>query len=68
MLEIYNETVRDLLVLGRSGTLDANGSASKQYAIKHDSSGNTHVAELTIVDVYSIKDVSFLLNQAMQSR
>ncbi|XP_020103357.1 kinesin-like protein KIN-14H isoform X2 [Ananas comosus] len=68
MLEIYNETVRDLLVPGRSGTLDANGSASKQYAIKHDSSGNTHVAELTIVDVYSIKDVSFLLNQAMQSR
>uniref|UniRef100_A0A6V7QUD3 Kinesin-like protein n=1 Tax=Ananas comosus var. bracteatus TaxID=296719 RepID=A0A6V7QUD3_ANACO len=68
MLEIYNETVRDLLVPGRSGTLDANGSASKQYAIKHDLSGNTHVAELTIVDVYSIKDVSFLLNQAMQSR
>ncbi|XP_073003337.1 kinesin-like protein KIN-14H [Typha latifolia] len=68
MLEIYNETIRDLLLPGRPGSLELSGAASKQYAIKHDSNGNTNVSDLTIVDVYSIKDVSFLLNQAAQSR
>ncbi|EHA8587297.1 kinesin-like protein KIN-14H [Cocos nucifera] len=68
MLEIYNETIRDLLSPSRPGSLDANAALSKQYAIKHDSNGNTNVSDLTIVDVCSIKEVSFLLQQAAQSR
>ncbi|XP_017696446.2 kinesin-like protein KIN-14H isoform X3 [Phoenix dactylifera] len=68
MLEIYNETIRDLLSLSRPGSLDANAALSKQYAIKHDSNGNTQVSDLTVVDVCSLKEVSFLLQQAAQSR
>lgn len=68
MLEIYNETIRDLVSPSRPGSLDANAALSKQYAIKHDSNGNTQVSDLTIVDVCSIKEVSFLLQQAAQSR
>ncbi|XP_062170285.1 kinesin-like protein KIN-14N [Alnus glutinosa] len=60
MLEIYNETIRDLL--------STPGVAGKQYAIKHDANGNAHVSDLTIVDVRSAKEVSFLLDQAAQSR
>ncbi|KAM0932119.1 putative minus-end-directed kinesin ATPase [Dioscorea sansibarensis] len=66
MLEIYNETIRDLLSPIRPGSnFDAN---VKQYAIKHDLNGNTHVSDLTIIDVCSINEVSFLLQQAAQSR
>ncbi|XAR53732.1 Minus-end-directed kinesin ATPase [Bertholletia excelsa] len=72
MLEIYNETIRDLLSPNRSNGLDSarteNGGAGKQYAIKHDPNGNTHVSDLTIIDVCSIKEVSSLLQQAAQSR
>ncbi|XP_061341790.1 kinesin-like protein KIN-14N isoform X2 [Gastrolobium bilobum] len=71
MLEIYNETIRDLLSTNKS-TSDAtrleNGSPGKQYTIKHDANGNTHVSDLTIVDVKSIREVAFLLNQAASSR
>ncbi|XP_027342373.1 kinesin-like protein KIN-14N isoform X1 [Abrus precatorius] len=71
MLEIYNETIRDLLSTNKS-SLDAtrteNGTPGKQYAIKHDASGNTHVSDLTVVDVQSVKEVAFLLNQAANSR
>ncbi|XP_076890246.1 kinesin-like protein KIN-14N [Bidens hawaiensis] len=66
MLEIYNETIRDLLSPNKPcGTESGN---KQQYAIKHDSNGNTHVSDLTIVDVRSSKEVSFLLNRAGQSR
>ncbi|ONK65923.1 uncharacterized protein A4U43_C06F2380 [Asparagus officinalis] len=67
MLEIYNETIRDLLAPIRSSNFDATAAHSK-FAIKHDSNGNTHVSDLTVVDVCSIKEVSFLLRQAAQSR
>ncbi|KAM0040280.1 putative minus-end-directed kinesin ATPase [Helianthus debilis subsp. tardiflorus] len=67
MLEIYNETIRDLLSSNKSSVADS-GSNKQQYAIKHDSNGNTHVSDLTIVDVRSSKEVSFLLNRAGQSR
>ncbi|KAG0449957.1 hypothetical protein HPP92_027019 [Vanilla planifolia] len=66
MLEIYNETIRDLLSPNRSNSIDQ--TLNKQYTIKHDSSGNTHVSDLTVVDVCSINEVSFLLNQAARSR
>ncbi|KAL5545517.1 hypothetical protein UlMin_005204 [Ulmus minor] len=39
-----------------------------QYAIKHDANKYTHVYDLAIVDVSSIKDISSLLHQATQSR
>ncbi|OIV99136.1 hypothetical protein TanjilG_01111 [Lupinus angustifolius] len=71
MLEIYNETIRDLLSSNRlssEATRLENGTPGKQYTIKHDASGNTHVSDLTVVDVNSIKEVGFLLNQAANSR
>ncbi|KAL0306427.1 UNVERIFIED_CONTAM: Kinesin-like protein KIN-14C [Sesamum radiatum] len=69
MLEIYNETIRDLLAPNRSG-FDASRAenAGKQYSIKHDANGNTYVSDLTIVDVHSSKEVSYLLDRAAQSR
>ena len=67
MLEIYNETIRDLLSTNRSSPLE-NGTPGKQYTIKHDANGNTYVSDLTVVDVQSIKEVAFLLNQAANSR
>ncbi|KAE8125657.1 hypothetical protein FH972_020436 [Carpinus fangiana] len=67
MLEIYNETIRDLISTNRSSPTE-NGVAGKQYSIKHDANGNSHVSDLTIVDVRSAKEVSFLLDQAAQSR
>lgn len=45
-----------------------NGTPGKQYTIKHDVNGNTHVSDLTVVDVHSAKEVAFLLNQAANSR
>ncbi|KAJ9671975.1 hypothetical protein PVL29_025565 [Vitis rotundifolia] len=71
MLEIYNETIRDLLSTNRSCSdvsRTENGVAGKQYAIKHDANGHTHVSDLTVVDVRSTREVSFLLDQAAQSR
>ncbi|KAF0931468.1 hypothetical protein E2562_004591 [Oryza meyeriana var. granulata] len=65
MLEIYNETIRDLLATNRTTIQD--GGSSK-YSIKHDANGNTHVSDLTIVDVSSINEVSSLLKRAAQSR
>ncbi|CAA0815918.1 Kinesin-2 [Striga hermonthica] len=69
MLEIYNETIRDLLAPNRTCS-DASRAenAGKQYAIKHDANGNTQVSDLTIVDVQSSKEVSYLLERAAQSR
>jgi kinesin family protein C1 len=72
MLEIYNETIRDLLSTNRSSGFDMsrteNGGLGKQYTIKHDANGNTCVSDLTIIDVCSIKEISSLLQQAAQSR
>lgn len=72
MLEIYNETIRDLLATTNKAPSDAtraeNGTPGKQYSIKHDASGNTLVSDLTVVDVESVKEVAFLLNQAANSR
>ncbi|KAK8618326.1 hypothetical protein V6N13_132320 [Hibiscus sabdariffa] len=72
MLEIYNETIRDLLSNNRSvgsdPTRPENAVSGKQYTIKHDANGNTCVSDLTIVDVSSITEISSLLRQAAQSR
>ncbi|XP_078433726.1 kinesin-like protein KIN-14H [Wolffia australiana] len=68
MLEIYNESIRDLLATGRSNGCDGGSSSGKQYQIKHDQNGNTVVSDLTVVDVCSIQEVSYLLRRASQSR
>ncbi|GMI63705.1 kinesin 3, KINESIN-LIKE PROTEIN IN ARABIDOPSIS THALIANA C [Hibiscus trionum] len=68
MLEIYNETIRDLISINRDSSRTENGVAGKQYMIKHDANGNTQVSDLTIVDVRSSREVSFLLDQAARSR
>lgn len=68
MLEIYNESIRDLLSVSRSNGPDASPATGKQYGIKHDQNGNTVVSDLTVVDVCSIKEVSYLLRRAAQSR
>ncbi|KAK3141195.1 hypothetical protein QOZ80_4BG0330690 [Eleusine coracana subsp. coracana] len=65
MLEIYNETIRDLLSTNRMATQD--GGSSK-YNIKHDANGNTHVSDLTVLDVTSINEVSSVLRRAARSR
>ena len=65
MLEIYNETIRDLLAPGRSSSEMAGG---KQYTIKHDSQGNTTVSDLTTTNVFSTADVTSLLEKASHSR
>ncbi|KAJ1287343.1 hypothetical protein BS78_02G002800 [Paspalum vaginatum] len=65
MLEIYNETIRDLLVMNR---ITAQDGGSSKYNIKHDANGNTNVSDLTVVDVTSINEVSSLLRRAAQSR
>ncbi|XP_047967701.1 kinesin-like protein KIN-14N [Salvia hispanica] len=69
MLEIYNEAIRDLLSTNKS-TFDASRveNSAKQYAIKHDANGNTFVSDLTILDVRSSREVSYLLERAAQSR
>lgn len=64
MLEIYNETIRDLLSSNRS----SNGIGVKQHSIKLDGNGNMYVTDLTIVDVCTIQEVSSLLRRAAQSR
>ena len=46
MLEIYNETIRDLLSSNRPSGAELTRTESgvgKQYTIKHDVNGNTHV-------------------------
>ncbi|KAL6529619.1 hypothetical protein OROGR_015242 [Orobanche gracilis] len=69
MLEIYNETLRDLLAPNKAGfDLSRAENAGKQYAIKHDANGNTHISDLTVIDVRSSKEVSYLLDRASQSR
>ncbi|KAE9599783.1 hypothetical protein Lal_00046116 [Lupinus albus] len=71
MLEIYNETIRDLLSTNKSpsdATRQENATPGKQYTIKHDASGNAHVTDLTVVDVQSVEEVAFLLNRAANSR
>ncbi|KAK8706089.1 hypothetical protein V6N13_049666 [Hibiscus sabdariffa] len=68
MLEIYNETIRDLLSPIRDSSRIENGTAAKQYTIKHDANGNTHVSDLTIVDVQSSREVAYLLDRAAHSR
>ncbi|TMW91891.1 hypothetical protein EJD97_013771 [Solanum chilense] len=70
MLEIYNETIRDLLSTSNSSSFDASRPehVGKQYAIKHDVNGNTHVSDLTIVDVHCYSQVSKLFGLAAESR
>ncbi|KAL5096549.1 hypothetical protein RYX36_000876 [Vicia faba] len=61
VLEIYNETIRDLLA--------PTENPGKKYNIIHDANGkNTYVPDLTIVDVCGADEISTLLQRAAQSR
>lgn len=70
MLEIYNETIRDLLARPSKddSARNENGTPAKQYIVKHDPNGNTNVSDLTLVDVSNWKEVASLLQRASQSR
>ncbi|PWA91202.1 kinesin 1 [Artemisia annua] len=67
MLEIYNENIQDLLA-SKSNAGKEGGKQQHQYKISHDAEGNTTVADLTIVDVSTIGQVSNLLQKAAHSR
>ncbi|GBG59903.1 hypothetical protein CBR_g66708 [Chara braunii] len=72
MLEIYNETIRDLLSasvrLSNVGQIDPASGGSKQHIVKHDANGNTTVTDLTLVEVTSWSEVATLLARAAQYR
>lgn len=59
-LEIYNETLKDLLV-------DKSG-ADKKLGIKKDGKGSVYVPDLTMVDVSSIDQVEVLMERASRAR
>ncbi|KAL0876860.1 hypothetical protein Bca101_026565 [Brassica carinata] len=71
MLEIYNESIRDLLTTNRTIAIEAvradSSTCGRQYAITHDVNG-IHVSDLTIIDVCSIAQISSLLQHAAQGR
>lgn len=61
-LEIYNETIRDLLA-------SSSAADEKQYDIKHDPrSSSTAVTDLTVVEVVAAGQVSQLLQRAVRQR
>eukprot|EP00850_Spirogloea_muscicola_P025793 SM004322S15736 [mRNA] locus=s4322:123:1026:+ [translate_table: standard] len=78
MLEIHNETIRDLLSPGAAGRASSVGTSDggtpvkqhqpQPYAVKHDAQGNTHVSDLLLVEVTNWHEVSLLLSRAAQSR
>ncbi|DAZ94751.1 TPA: hypothetical protein N0F65_011567 [Lagenidium giganteum] len=59
-LEIYNETLRDLLV----GKEDAD----KKLSIKKEAKGGVYVPELTMVEVNSMDTVEVLMEKASRAR
>ena len=61
MLEIYNNTIHDLL----SPNFKV---AFKKDAIRHDSNGYTRVEGLKVIDVLGRDEVMSLLNKALQNR
>ena len=63
MLEIYNETIRDLLSDDREDY--DNG---KKHVIKHDAEGNTNVTDVTEVRVDSQAQVENVLAKAAAAR
>jgi len=59
-LEIYNETIRDLL---------GDGDLSKKHEIKHNlHTGKTTVTDTTVIKVHTPKQVHHLLKKAQQNR
>ncbi|KAL1920084.1 uncharacterized protein VTP21DRAFT_1230 [Calcarisporiella thermophila] len=58
-LEIYNETIHDLL---------GNGDMTKKHEIKHEKNGRTIVTDLTTVVLDSPAKVDSLLKKASQNR
>ena len=59
-LEIYNETLRDLLA--------SNGTQQPTYAIKHDDAWGTVVANMGRVEVGSMEQINALMEKAAKQR
>ena len=59
-LEIYNETIKDLLV--------EKEDIDKKLEIKKDSKGGVHVPQLTMVDVKAMDEVEVLMERASRAR
>lgn len=59
-LEIYNESLRDLLHSGKE--------AQPSYAIKHDEAWGTVVANMSRVDVASMDQINALMARAAKQR
>mmetsp|Transcript_130342 Transcript_130342/g.225331 ORF Transcript_130342/g.225331 Transcript_130342/m.225331 type:complete len:1306 (-) Transcript_130342:102-4019(-) len=66
-LEVYNETIRDLLRPGNAASSDS-GSASGQHVIKHDDAWGTMVTNVTSVEVDSMGQINSLMARAAQQR
>lgn len=60
-LEIYNESIRDLLV-------SKSTAGEKEYKIKHDRAGNTTVTNLTLVPVKHPRNIFDILKVAAKNR
>ena len=64
-LEIYNESIRDLLVDDEAVPPD---SESKRYEIKQDKKGCMYVTSLTVRDVTTPAEIAALLESASRNR
>ncbi|CAM9964001.1 unnamed protein product, partial [Discosporangium mesarthrocarpum] len=70
MMEIYNETVRDLLdpTLSSKGTKSPNAATSKGLEIRQTVSGGTNVPGLTETEVKGMSEVMATLEQGAKNR
>ncbi|KAJ3389382.1 kinesin-like nuclear fusion protein [Entophlyctis sp. JEL0112] len=65
-IEIYNETIRDLLVGATGGSVRVTGGKEK-YEIRHVA-GKTVVTDVTVVPVTNGKEVTTILKRASSNR
>lgn len=68
MLEIYNEIIRDFLLINKEVVRVDNGVFFQKYVIKYDVSGNIYVVEFIVVDVRSSREVFFFLDYVVRNR
>ena len=64
MMEIYNESVKDLLCSGES----SRGNATNGLDIRQDSDGNVNVPGLVSEDVHCLEDVMSVLDKGSANR
>lgn len=59
VLELYRDQIRDLL---------SDTPPSRPHSVRHDEEGNTHISELTVVNVADREAVEKLVKQALKRR